>query len=83
MNAAVNNVILTPKVSKALAKLQYDGVDMFCRTLDDVIGLIIDLKTDSEVDSNTILGAIGDIRYLASSLRELIPEKELEEGGMS
>lgn len=81
MHTKVGDATITPQVSCVLAKFQDDGVEAFCDMLDRVVGAIIDLKTGNEVNSDKLLGTIGEIRYLSSCLKELLPGEE--EGGMS
>lgn len=81
MYTKVGDAILTQQVSCALAKLQDSDIEAFCDMLDGVVGIIIDLKTGNEVNSDKLLGTIGEMRYLACVLKELVPEEE--EGGMA
>ena len=80
MYTKVGDAILTQKISCALAKFQESDVEAFCDMLDGVIGTIIDLKSDNEVNSDNLLATIGEIRYLALCLKDLVPEEQ--EGGL-
>lgn len=81
MYTKVGDAVLTQQVSCALAKFQDSDVETFCDMLDGVIGTIIDLKTDNEVNSDELLATIGDIRYLTYCLKELVPQEK--EGGIA
>lgn len=74
METKVGEAILTPKVSKTLADFQENHTEVFCEMLDKVIGIIIDLKYGDEINSDYLLGTIGDIRWLSYCLKGLIPE---------
>lgn len=81
MHTKVGDATITPQVSCVLAKFQDDGVEAFCEMLDGVVGAIIDLKVGNEINSDKLLGTIGEIRYLSCCLKELLPEDK--EGGMA
>lgn len=74
MYTKVGEAVLTPKVSKTLAEFQEHHTETFCGILDKVIGIIIDLKAGDEINSDYLLGTIGDIRWLSYCLKGLVPE---------
>lgn len=76
MIAEVNNVILTPLVSKTLASIQEDCGDTLCEVIDKAIGTILDLKIGNNVDADKLISDISDLRIVACIIRELVPKKE-------
>ena len=76
MIAEVNNVILTPLVSKTLASIQEDGGDTLCEVIDKAIGTILDLKIGNDVDADKLISDISDLRIVACIIRGLVPPKE-------
>lgn len=76
MIAEVNNVILTPLVSKTLASIQEDGGDTLCEVIDKAIGTILDLKIGNNVDADKLISDISDLRIVACVIREFVPQKE-------
>lgn len=76
MIAEVNNVILTPLVSKTLASIQEDGGYTLCEVIDKAIGTILDLKIGGNVDADKLISDISDLRIVAGIIRELVPQKE-------
>ena len=78
MSTEINNVILTPTISKTIANMQNGGAYAFCKAIDSATGLILDLKVGNEVSADNIISVISDLRVVSSMIRNIIPQ---EEGG--
>lgn len=72
MIAEVNNVILTPIVSRTLASIQEDGGDALCEAIDKAIGTILDLKIGGNVNADKLISDISDLRLVGSVIRDLV-----------
>ena len=76
MSTEINNVILTPTISKNIADMQNGGVYACCNTIDKATGLILDLKVDNEVSADDIISVISDLRIVSSIIKKLALQEE-------
>ncbi|MGN8992845.1 hypothetical protein [Bacteroides clarus] len=76
MSTEINNVILTPTISKTIADMQNGGVYACCNTIDKATGLILDLKVDNEVSADDIISVISDLRIVSSIIKKLALQEE-------
>ena len=63
-------------MSQALAGIQSCGAYFLCEIIDNAIGTILDLKIGNKVDAEKLISDISDLRVVACTIRDLVPQKE-------